>query len=171
MNPPQEKNFEFYIARTFDAPRDIVWKAWTNETQLQQWFGPKGCDIIASKLDLRPGGTYLYGMKMPGGVEMWGRWIFREIAPPEKLVFIVSFSDATGTQITRHPFSPQWPLTILSTVSFHAKGDKTEVVVQWQALDATAEETKTFEDGQPSMQQGWGGTFERFDAFLSGPGE
>ena len=56
-------NQEFTITRTFNAPRDLVWRAWTEEKQLAKWWGPKGFAIIASRMDLRPGGMYHYGLR------------------------------------------------------------------------------------------------------------
>jgi uncharacterized protein YndB with AHSA1/START domain len=61
---------EFVIARSFDAPRELVFKAWTEPQRLAQWWGPKRCAIVVSKLELRPGGTFLYSMKMPNGLAM-----------------------------------------------------------------------------------------------------
>ncbi|HZY22852.1 MAG TPA: SRPBCC domain-containing protein [Beijerinckiaceae bacterium] len=58
---------EFVITRVFDAPRELVWKAFTDPERMRQWWGPKGFSVIASKMDLRPGGTYLYGMRSPDG--------------------------------------------------------------------------------------------------------
>ncbi len=81
-------NKEFVITRTFDAPRDLVFKAWTEAERLAQWWGPKGCNITVSKLELRPGGTFLYSMKMSNGPAMWGKFVYREIVAPERLVFV-----------------------------------------------------------------------------------
>lgn len=158
--------FEFRIHRKFDAPREIVWKAWTDAEKLKAWFGPKGCPIFFSQLDLRPGGTYHYGMRMPDGGEMWGRWIFREIQEPERLVFVMSFSDPAGHTIARHPWEPNWPLEVLSIITFQALGPQTEIRIQWEALNPSEIERKTFEAGAGSMQQGWTGTFEQFTDYL-----
>ena len=87
---------EFIIARVFDAPRDLVWKAWTEAEHLARWWGPKGFPISVVKLDLRPGSVFLYSMRFPEGHEMWGKFVYREIAEPGRLVFINSFSDAEG---------------------------------------------------------------------------
>ena len=92
---------EFVISRTFDAPRELVWKAFTEREHLMQWFGPKGFKMLAGTVDLRPGGTFHYGMQAPDGKTMWGKWIFREIVPPERLVTVVSFSDEQGGEIGR----------------------------------------------------------------------
>ena len=158
-------NAPFNISRVFDAPRDRVWKAWTDAAQLKQWWGPQGFKVHTCKVDLRPGGMFLYGMTAPDGSDMWGRFIYREIKAPEKLVFIVSFSDPKGG-VTRHPWNEGWPLHTMSVVTFQAEGRKTRVSVEWTPHEATDAERKVFEDGKPSMQQGWGGTFEQFAAYL-----
>lgn len=163
----QPSAFEFVIMRNINAPRERVWKAWTEAERLGQWWGPKGFEIVSVKLDLRPGGTFHYLLRSPDGQEMWGKLIFREIVPQERLVFVVCFSDAEGG-LTRHPMNPDWPITVLSTVTFADTGTgKTTVTVKWVAYEATDTERKTFEAGQESMRQGWTGTFERLDAFLA----
>lgn len=155
----------FVITRVFDAPRDRVWKAWTEEERLKHWWGPQGFKVHTCKVDLRPGGVFLYGMTAPGGSQMWGKFVYREIVAPEKLVFIVSFSDPQGG-VTRHPGSPGWPLEMLSTVTFEAQGGKTKVTVQWLPHNATEAERKTFDEGRDSMKQGWGGTLGQLADYL-----
>jgi uncharacterized protein YndB with AHSA1/START domain len=155
----------FEIARVFDAPRSRVWRAWTEAEQLRHWWGPAGFKVHTCKVDLRPGGVFLYGMTGPDGSEVWGRFVYREIEPPAKLVFIVSFSDPQGA-VTRHPWSPDWPLHIGSTVLFEDLGGKTRVTVQWLPHEATEIERKTFEEGRESMKQGWTGTLDQFGRYL-----
>lgn len=164
--PVTPDNFVFYIERTLDAPREKVWKAWTNEDQLALWFGPKGCPIGYGKLDFRVGGSYLYRMDLPNGDKWWGKWTFREIVAPEKLVMISGFSNENA-EITRHPLAPGWPLEMHSIVTFTEKNGKTTVAVEWTAHNASAIERKTFFDGRDSMQKGWGGTFEQLEAYLA----
>jgi uncharacterized protein YndB with AHSA1/START domain len=157
----------FVISRTFDAPRERVWQAWTEVERLKQWFSPKGFTVIAAKMELRPGGSYHYGMRSPDGQEMWGKWVFREIKAPERLVLVNSFSDAQGG-ITRHPMAPTWPLEMLSTFIFEDEpGGKTKVTIRWSPHNATEEEQKTFDAGRDSMQQGWGGTLDQLAAYLA----
>ena len=62
---------ELEIVRTFDAPRETVWRAWTELERLARWWGPKGFEMLSTKLDLRPGGMFHYGMRAPNGHEMW----------------------------------------------------------------------------------------------------
>jgi uncharacterized protein YndB with AHSA1/START domain len=109
---------------------------------------------------------FLYGMTAPDGTEVWGRFIYREIVAPEKLVFVVSFSDPKGG-VTRHPWSESWPLHILSTVTFEAQGAKTKVTVHWTPHEATEIERKTFEEGRDSMKEGWTGTLDQLAACLA----
>ncbi len=155
----------FSITRVFDAPRERVWQAWTEPERLKQWWSPPGFTTHTCKVDLRPGGVFLYGMKAPDGTEVWGRFIYREIVAPEKLVFIVSFSDPQGGRV-RHPWSEHWPLDILSTVTFEALGSRTRVSVQWIPHDASELERKTFDEGRDSMRQGWTGTLDHLDSYL-----
>jgi uncharacterized protein YndB with AHSA1/START domain len=156
----------FVISRVFDAPRDKVWKAWTEAERLKKWWGPAGFKVHTAKVDLRPGGIFLYGMTAPDGSEMWGRFTYREIEAPKKLVFIVAFSDPKGG-VTRHPGSPNWPAEIMSTVLFDEHGGKTKVTVQWTPADSSSElERKTFDEGRDSMKQGWGGTLDQFTDYL-----
>src|SRR5262249_58316406 len=93
--PPAAPHQEFVISRTFDAPRELVWKAFTEAERMQHWWGPKGFQVIASKMDLRPGGTYHYGMRAPDGSTMWGKFIYREILRPERIVALTPFSHHT----------------------------------------------------------------------------
>jgi uncharacterized protein YndB with AHSA1/START domain len=156
----------FVTSRVFDAPRERVWKAWTDASQLKQWWGPLGFKVHTAKVDLRPGGVFLYGMTAPDGKEMWGRFLYREIAAPKRFVCIVSFSDPQGG-VTRHPWSPGWPLHIMSTVEFEEQGPRqTRVSVTWLPHEASDAERKIFEEGRDSMKQGWGGTLEQLAGYL-----
>jgi uncharacterized protein YndB with AHSA1/START domain len=164
-----ESNQEFVVARVFDAPRDLVWKAWTEPERLAQWWGPKGCTIRVVQLNLRPGGMFHYSMQFKPGHDMWGRFIYREIESPGLLVYVSSFSDASGG-ITRAPF-PQlgdtWPLEVLNTVTFTERGGETTLTLRGGSINATEEERKTFVSMFGSMQQGFTGTFDQLAAYLA----
>lgn len=157
----------FEISRVFDAPRDRVWKSWTEAERLKHWWGPAGFKVHTCKVDLRPGGIFHYGMTAPDGADMWGKFTYREIKPQERLVFIVSFSDAKAGE-TRHPWNANWPRQTLSTVTFEEQaGGKTKVSVQWTPADGSSElERKTFDEGRDGMKQGWGGTMDQFAGYL-----
>jgi uncharacterized protein YndB with AHSA1/START domain len=158
---------DFVISRVFNAPRKLVWESFTQPERMRQWWGPKGVKVRTSKMDLRVGGTYHYGMETPDGKTMWGKFVYREITPQDRLVFINSFSDeASG--VTRHPMAPSWPLEMLSTFTFEdVPGGKTKFTVRWAPHNATEEERKTFDAGHASMTQGWSGTMEQLEAYLA----
>jgi uncharacterized protein YndB with AHSA1/START domain len=157
---------EFVISRAFDAPRDLMWKVWTEPDRLAKWFGPKGVKIFHSKNDLRPGGIYHYAMRTPDDKEMWGKWVYREIAKPERLVFVNSFSDPEGN-VTRHPLMLDWPREMLTTVTFTEREGKTTVTVQWLPISPTEAERQTFEAGREGMKAGWSGTFDQLADYLA----
>jgi uncharacterized protein YndB with AHSA1/START domain len=157
----------FVITREFNAPRELVWAAWTQRDHLMQWFSPKGFTLAEAKLELRPGGTFHYCMRSPDGKEMWGKWIFREIVPPKKIVLVSHFSDAAGG-ITRHPMAATWPRETLSTTTLEEANGKTKLTIEWVPINATAEERATFNGARSGMKAGWGGTFENLEAHLAG---
>ena len=152
------------ISRLIAAPREKVWHCWTEPERLAAWFGPKDFETICATLDFRPGGTYHYCIR-GNGIEMWGKWTFREIDAPARLVFIDAFSDK-DQGLGRHPFAPTWPAQMETTVLFADFGPKTLITLLWSPHKASEVEHKTFSDGTASMHQGWGGTFERLDAYL-----
>ena len=77
---------EFVFSRTFDAPREDVWNAFTQPEHLKHWWGPPGSSIEIARYELIPGGIFHYRMKFPDGRAMWARFIFREIIAPGRLV-------------------------------------------------------------------------------------
>ena len=161
------KSPDFVLERVFDAPRKLVWECFTKPERMKEWWGPKGFKVVKAELDLRPGGIYLYGMQTPDGTIMWGKFVFREITPPERMVLINSFSDEAGG-LTRHPMAPTWPLEMFSIFTFEdAPGGKTKVTIRWSPHNANAEEQKTFDAGHDSMNKGWGGSLEQLEAYLA----
>jgi uncharacterized protein YndB with AHSA1/START domain len=106
-------------------------------------------------------------MKAPDGNVMWGKFVYRKIVPPSKIVFINSFSDE-NRGITRHSLHSTWPLQMLATFLFEDAGPgKTRFNLLWTPYDATEEEQKTFHAGDQSMTQGWGGTLDQLAAYLA----
>ena len=157
---------EFVISRVFDAPRELMFKAWTETERLKHWWGPQGFTMLSCKCDLRPCGVFHYGMRAPDGTVMWGKWVFREIFKPERLVFVMSFSDEAGGE-TRHPWAPDWPLETLSTVTFAEHDGRTTLTMRGIPVNATESERKTFAAGHGSMQQGWTGTMNQLADYLT----
>lgn len=155
----------FTLTHTIEAPRDLVWKAYTEADRLEKWWGPKGVKIRVGKLEVRPGGTFLYGMELPNSQVIWGKWVFREIQAPERMVTLVSFCDEEGNPL-RHPMSPTWPIEMLSVATFTEENGITTLTLQASPWQATPEEEKTFTDGRESMRAGFGGTWSQLDEYL-----
>jgi uncharacterized protein YndB with AHSA1/START domain len=159
----------FIMTRVFHAPLETVWSAWTEKELLMKWFGPAGVSIPHCSLDLKPGGSFHYCMRGPDGNDLWGKWTFRKIEKPNLLEFIVSFADENGNTIPV-PFDPNWPLEMLSVVTFapHAGiGRGTVASIQWTAFNASEVEQATFDASHNSMQQGWTGTLDQLAEFLA----
>ncbi|MFC5863856.1 SRPBCC domain-containing protein [Acidicapsa dinghuensis] len=87
------------VTRVFDAPRELVWKAWTDPKYVMQWWGPKGFTCPVCKMDFRVGGKYLYCMKSPDGWEGWNAGEYHEIVPYEKIVSTMYFADSEGNRV------------------------------------------------------------------------
>lgn len=155
----------FTLSRTMDAPRDQVWRAFTELDHLENWWGPTGFEIQSARLDLRPGGLFVYAM-VANGYAMWGRFVYRDIEPQSRIVFVNSFSDADGG-LTRAPFADAWPLQTLNTWTFTEVDGKTLIDVHGQPIDASEAEIAVFIAGFDSMRMGFGGTFDKLDAYLS----
>ena len=157
---------EFSITRVFDAPRALVWKAFTEPERLEQWWGPRGFNTRVHKLELRPGGVFLYSQRMPDGRQMWGKWVYREIVALERMVVVTSFCDENETPV-RHPMDPNWPLEMLSSSTFSEHQGRTTLTIRAIAINATESERKTFDDGKKSMDEGFTGTLDQLAQYLA----
>jgi uncharacterized protein YndB with AHSA1/START domain len=157
---------ELVITRVFDAPRDLVWKAFTESDHMKHWWGPKGFTTRVHKLELRPGGVFFYSQKTLDGREMYGKWVYREIVAPERLVIVSSFTDEKEN-LVRHPLSPNWPLEMLGSSTFTEHQGRTTLTIRTKPINATESERKTFYDAESSMEQGFAGTFDRLDEYLA----
>jgi uncharacterized protein YndB with AHSA1/START domain len=162
-NKPATK--EFTISRVFDAPRSLLFKVQTEAQHLAKWWGPKGYDMLVAKLDLRPGGLFHYRMRSPEGHEMWGRFVYREIVAPERIVFVNSFSDEKGG-IVRAPFAPDWPLEVLNVMTLTEAGGKTTLTLRGGPINANPAEISRFNSFHDSMTEGFGGTLDQLEAYL-----
>ena len=160
---------DFVITRVLDAPRELVWQAWTERERLAKWWGPKGCNTEVVKLELRPQGIFHYRMNFPNGDVMWGKFTYREIVAPERLVHVDSFCDE-NENITRAPFSELFPLEILNTLTLSEENGKTRLTLRGAPINATPEEQEFCTGMQASMQQGFGGTFDQLVEYLSQAG-
>lgn len=156
----------FVIRRAYDVPRDFMFRMWTEPKHLAQWWGPKGCVIEDCSNDLQPGGLMHWSMRIPSGELWWGRWLYREVVEPERLVFVSSFSNAERG-VTRHPLGPEWPLQLLATITFDERDGGTLVTVHWAPYDASEAERAVFDANHDSMNGGWTGTFDSLSEYLA----
>ena len=157
---------ELVIERIFDAPRDLVWKAWTEPERLMQWWGPKGSTLTVARLVFRPGGVFHYSMRAPNGQERWGKCVYREITAPKRMVYMNSFSDAEGN-LTRDPLSATWPIEILNTLTLSEREGKTNLTLRGSPYCANEAERKTFDDARSGVQQGFKGTLDQLSNYLA----
>ncbi len=157
------------ITREFDAPRALVFKAWTEAERLARWWGPKGFSVEVGSFDLRPGGVFHYSQRAPNGAELWGKFVYHEVVAPERLVFTSSFADAEGNTV-RNPWSQDWPLEILNVLTLTEQGSRTTLTMSGGPINASPAELATFEAARSSVQQGLGGTLDQLDAYLAEAG-
>jgi uncharacterized protein YndB with AHSA1/START domain len=155
----------FEISREFDAPRELVWEVFTTAEHLIHWWSPKGFGIRGNSVDLEPGGMFHYGLATPDGKPFWGRFVYREIVPTERLVYVVSFSDEYGG-VARHIFQGVWPLEILSETLFEDLGGRTRLTIRWVPINASPAEIEAFDEGRASMTGGFTGTLDQLEDYL-----
>lgn len=137
------------ITRIFDAPRGLVFKAWTEREHLMRWWGPRGFTVTFCEMDLRPGGPWRISMRSPEGREDRQRGIFREIVRPERLVFTYAFEDGAGN--VGHE--------TLVTVTFAEHEGKTKLTVNQAVF-----ETVVVRDDHV---RGWGEALDRLAQYAA----
>ncbi len=167
MSTPEPSIAPFLGSRDFDAPRALLWKAYTDPEHCAKWFGPQGTEVLRCDMDLRAGGSYHYGMRMPDGNEMWGLQKFLSVTPGEQLVLLQSFSDASRADL-RHPASATWPLQMHSTTTFEDLGSgRCRLSIRWLPHAADEAEIRTFDQAREGMSGGFEGMFEQLAAYLA----
>ncbi|TGL61575.1 SRPBCC family protein [Leptospira sarikeiensis] len=153
MNETEYK--DLHMTRTFDAPRDLVWKAWTDPKLLAQWWGPHGFTAPYCELELRVGGKYLVHMQDPEGNINPMNGVIQEINPPEKLVLL--------TQISFEMDGKRPEANILTTFLFIDKGSQTEIKLVAHPVKVDPE----LADAINGMEEGWSQTFEKLQALFT----
>ncbi len=123
---------ELIITRIFDAPRELVWKAWTDPEHVKRWWGPKDYTAPSCNIDLREGGKYLYCMRSPEGQNYWSTGVYREIVEPERIVYTHSFADEKGNVVpaTHYSMSVDFPLETQVTVTFDLHEGKVKLTLR-----------------------------------------
>lgn len=157
---------DFVIARTFDAPRELLWQAWSDPVHFRHWWGSKGCKVKVHKMEFHEEGICHYSMQAPDAPLMWGKSVYKEITKPERIVFINSFSDEE-LRLAHHPMMKEWPMQLLTTITFDENNGKTTVTVRWATHDPTVIEQKAFDQNHESMKMGWTGTLDQLEAYLT----
>ncbi|WP_242527330.1 SRPBCC domain-containing protein [Ktedonosporobacter rubrisoli] len=119
------------MERHFAAPRTLVFEAFTRAEHLKRWWAPRPYTIPTCTIDLRPGGIWHYSVRGPSGQEHWARSVYREIVPPEKLVYTSTFADEHANPLEGVPEH-------LTTITFAEEAGKTKVTACFQFSSAEA---------------------------------
>jgi uncharacterized protein YndB with AHSA1/START domain len=144
-----ERERELVITRIFDAPRDVVFQAWTEPGRVARWWGPQGFVTTYCDMDIRPGGGFRVCMRSREGAEHWKQGVYREVVEPERLVFTFAWEDAEGKPGHQ----------TLVTVSFAEEGAKTKLTLHQAVFETVAR--------RDEHQRGWTSTLERFAEYLA----
>ncbi|MFN8531713.1 MAG: SRPBCC domain-containing protein [Anaerolineae bacterium] len=123
---------EIVITRVIDAPREQVWKAWTDPAFVMRWWGAKDITAHSAKIDLRVGGKYVFCMHMPDGQDIWSSGVFREIVPVERLVFTDNFADEQGNPVSgaEYGMGDNFPELLITVLLDVVEGGKTKMTLR-----------------------------------------
>ncbi len=150
------------ITRIFDAPRELIWKAWTEPERVKRWWGPKTFTTPIVKIDLRVGGGYFNCMRSPEGKDYCSKGTYKEIAEPERLVSSDSFADAKGNVVpaTYYGMDSRWPLEARLDVTFEDIQGKTKMTLRYEGIAGASEQDLR------NMEQGWNEQFDKLVEYL-----
>jgi uncharacterized protein YndB with AHSA1/START domain len=151
------------IERIFDAPRELVWKAWTDPEMMKRWWGPKTFTAPTVEVDFRVGGKSLAAMQSPDfndGRPIWSVGEYREIVPLERIVMTDSFADEQGNVVpaTHYGMTGDFPLEMLVTVTFEDLDGKTKMTLRHEGLPISDIE---------GAGTGWSESFDKLAASLA----
>ena len=117
------------LTRVFDAPRRMIYDAWTKPELLKRWFGPRGWTLSVCEVDFRVGGGFRFILRGPDGREMGMRGVYREIKPPERSVHMESFDDYPGeSQVTTVFEEDGGKTTLTATIRYESKEVRDAVI-------------------------------------------
>lgn len=153
---------DIVIERTFDAPRTLTWRYWTEPELLMQWWGPKTLTSPAATIDFRVGGKYHFCMRMPDGKDLWSAGTYLEIEPMERIVFTDSFADANGNIVSgaAYGLGDDWPDVLKVTLTFEDAGGSTRFTLHHEGNPASE---------IPPCTQSWNESFDKLEAALARP--
>lgn len=134
------------ITRVFDAPRELVFEAWTRPEYLLRWYAPRGCIIHFSKLDIRPGGAFHSCIHNPVFGDCWCVGVYEEIVRPERIVYTMAIADEHGNRIepARAGHDPEWPGETRVTVTFDDDRGKTRLTLRQNVPESLAKRTGAY---------------------------
>jgi uncharacterized protein YndB with AHSA1/START domain len=121
---------EIVLTRVFDAPRRLVFDAFSKPELLKRWFGPRGWSLTVCEVDLRVGGSWRFVLRGPDGKEMGMRGVYREVVPPERSVHTESFDDYPGESVVTAVFTEQAGKTLLTATVLYSSKEIRDAVVQ-----------------------------------------
>jgi len=156
------------VSRVFDAPRELVFEAWTQPEHFTRWFGPHGTEVVACEIDARPGGEIRFGHRSGDGSTLYLKGTFREVVEGERLVFVIGFVDEHGRP-GGHPMFPDWPLETMlgTTVTLQSVDDGTRVTVAQFVEPPEIASHPEVKRNQQLAREGWMQVFERLGGHLS----
>jgi uncharacterized protein YndB with AHSA1/START domain len=131
------------IERRFDAPRELVFDAWTRPEYLMQWYAPRGCTIQLVKLDARPGGRFHWCIHNPSFGDCWCVGVYKEIVRPERIVYTLATADSAGNEIepAQAGHDPRWPRESLVTVTLAEVRGATLLTLEQNVPESLAKHT------------------------------
>ncbi|ARI77973.1 SRPBCC family protein [Halobacillus mangrovi] len=157
---------KFTMTRTFHAPRDILYEAWTESEHLHHWWAPREDAVEVKEQDLtRKGGDYQYKESDNQGRPVWGKFNYRELEGPEKLTYVHSYLNEKG-KLTRGPYHDYWPMEVVNTVTFSEEDGVTTVHFKGEPIYVTEEEREAFEQSQDQLKQGFNGAFDQLEEYI-----
>ncbi len=132
----QMRSGALIITRIFNAPKSLVWKAWTDPELVKRWWGPEGFTAPSISIDLRTGGKYLYAMRSPDGMDFWNAGVFREIVSGEKIVATDYFSDEKGNPVSASSYgmTGEWPMEVVADFIFEQIRGKTRLTIRYEGF-------------------------------------
>jgi uncharacterized protein YndB with AHSA1/START domain len=131
------------ITRMINAPRELVFKAWTDPKQLIQWFAPNGCTIHFEHIDPRPGGTFHSCIRTPDGHDCWCKGVYYDIVEPERIVYTMAIANEKGHLIepTEAGMDPDWPAQTIVSVHFEDVNGMTKLTLHQTVDESLAKRT------------------------------